>query len=146
MSIIAATAHFVPNGDMHRFVDLYVQVKLFAKVQRSQAVVVEEAKGICPSVTGELHDSIMAGEIVNDGQRIIGPVLATAPHAAFVEFGTGIRGAGTYPYPLPQEGVPFTGSWVYDFRNQGWIGMPAQPYLRPALDIARAAVLAEFQS
>ena len=48
MSIIAATATFTPSGDMHRFVDLYVQVKLFAKVQRAQAVVVEEAKAICP--------------------------------------------------------------------------------------------------
>lgn len=131
---------------MRRFVDLYVQVKLFAKVQRAQEVVVEEAKTVCPVDTGELVSTIQAGEIVNDGNRIIGPVMATSGHAAFVEFGTGIRGSGTYPYPLPQAGVPFTGSWIYDYKSQGWIGMPSQPYLRPALDIARARVLTEFQA
>ena len=146
MGIIAATATFTPSGDMHRFVDLYVQVMLFAKVQRAQAVVVEEAKSICPELTGELRNSIMAGEIVNEGQRIIGPVLATAGHSSFVEFGTGLRGVGTYPYPLPQEGVPFTGSWIYNYRDPNWIGMPSRAFLRPALDIARARVLAEFQS
>ncbi len=145
MSIIAATATFTPNGDMHRFVDLYVQVVLFAKVQHSQEIVVEEAKAACPVDTGELQSSIMAGEITNEGQRIVGPVVASAPHAAFLEFGTGLRGVGTYPYPLPQENVPRTGNWQYDYRNVGWVGMPSQSFLRPALDTARAQVLAEFE-
>jgi hypothetical protein len=130
---------------MRRFVDLYVQVKLFAKVQRAQAVVVEEAKAACPVGTGELQSSIAAGEIVDDGKRIVGPVLASAPHAAFLEFGTGLRGMGTYPYPLPQENVPYSGSWIYDYRNVGWVGMASQAYLRPALDISRQRVLAEFE-
>jgi HK97 gp10 family phage protein len=114
-------------------VDLYVQVKLFAKVQRSQAVVVEEAKAICPVDTGELRDSIIAREIVNDGQRIIGAVVATAGHAAFVEFGTGARGAAS------------AGAGPFSY-TMSWPGMVAQPYMRPALDIARGGVLAEFQS
>ena len=118
---------------MHRFVDLYVQVKLFAKVQRAQAVVVEEAKAICPVDTGDLRDSIVALEIVNDGQRIIGAVAATMPYAAYVCFGTGARGAAS------------AGAGPFSY-TLSWPGMVAQPYMRPALDVARAGVLAEFQS
>ena len=146
MSILAATATFKPSESLARFADLYVQVRLFAAVQRAQGVIVEEARAVCPIETGELFESIGSGEIVDANHQLTGPVVADCPHAAFVEFGTGLRGAGTYPYPLPQEGVPFTGSWVYDFRNQGWVGMPSQPYLRPALDTARDQVLQEFKA
>jgi hypothetical protein len=143
--IITATAKFTP-GDTSRVLDLFVQVKLFAKVQRSQAVVVEEAQRLAPNVTGELVASIAPGPITNEGYRLTGTVVAASGHAGFVEFGTGLTGSGTYPYPLPQEGVPITGSWIYDYKNQNWVGMVAQPYLRPALDVARTAILGEFQS
>ena len=132
MSLIAATAVFTPSGDLHRFIDVYVQVKLFPKVQRAQAVVVEEAKAICPVDTGDLRDSIVARAIRDEGQRIIGPVAATMPYAAFVEFGTGRRGAES------------AGAGPFQY-SMSWPGMAAQPYLRPALDVARASVLAEFQ-
>jgi hypothetical protein len=78
------------------------------------------------------------------GQRVTGTVSYTSGHASFVEFGTGIIGSGTYPYPLPQEGVPFTGSWVYDYKHQNWKGMYARPYLRPALDLNQSAIVALF--
>jgi hypothetical protein len=144
--ILAATATFKPSESMARWVDLYVQVRLFAAAQKAQGVVVVEAQATCPVVTGDLQSKIQPGEIIIGGGRIVAPVVSDSDHAPFVEFGTGLRGAGTYPYALPQEGVPFTGSWVYDFRNQGWVGMPSQPYLRPALDTARDQVLQEFKS
>ena len=71
-------------------------------------------------------------------------MAATAPYAAFVEYGTGLRGAGTYPYELPSEGVPYTGSWVYDYKRQNWQGHAAQPFMRPALDTARPEIRAIF--
>jgi hypothetical protein len=144
MSIVSAVALFTP-GDTRRALDIYVQVSLFAKVRRAQQIVVDEAKSICPIRTGELAESIHAVEPEIADNQIVGRIVADAPHAAFVELGTGLRGAGTYPGPLPQQGVPITGSWVYDYRNQGWPGMPSQPYMRPALDLARSAVLAELQ-
>lgn len=143
--IITATATFTP-GNVRGVLDLIVQVKLYAKVQRAQQIVTDEAKTLCPAITGELRDSIAPGDIINADDRVTGQVVASAGHAAFVEFGTGLKGSGTYPYPLPQENVPITGSWTYDYKGQGWIGMPSQPFLRPALDTARAAILGEFRA
>jgi hypothetical protein len=58
-------------------------------------------------------------------------VQATSPHAAYVEFGTGQRGAASAG----------AGNGPY---SETWPGMPAQPYLRPALDTARPAILGAF--
>lgn len=144
MSIITARSTFTPAGDVRRLVDLFVMVKVFAGVKRVQAIVVEDAQAHAPTLTGELASSIHALEPVDDGKQITGGVVAEADHAGFVEFGTGLAGAGTYPYPLPTEGVPITGSWIYDYKNQNWPGMVARPYLRPALDTARSRALQEF--
>ncbi len=145
MSIVAARATFRPNGNTRRVVELIAQVRIFAAVQRSQGVIVEHARRNVTVRSGELQDSIGPGEIKDDGKRITGSVVATAGHAAFEEFGTGLIGAGTYPGELPQENVPITGSWDYDYRRVGYQGRAARPFMRPALDTARAEVLEEFQ-
>lgn len=129
---LIATAKFTP-GNIKGVIDLYVQVKAFAKVQRAQAVVLAEAQAICPVDTGELRDSLRVEAITDDGSRLTGAVSANTGYAAYVEFGTGQRGAasaGAGPGPY----------------SPTWPGMPAQPYLRPALDQARDQVLAEFKS
>lgn len=131
MPLIAATATFTPAGDAKRLLDLYLMVQVFAGVRKAQAAVVEEAKTICPVDTGELRDSIAAQEPTDDGHQITGEVAALAGHAGYVEFGTGRRGAES------------AGAGPYDY-TMSWPGMVAQPYLRPALDSARAAVLGGF--
>jgi len=92
----------------------------------------QEAEAIVPVDTGELALSITALPVVDTGERIIAEVVATAPHAAYVEFGTGVRGAGS------------AGAGPFDY-NMDWPGMEAQPYMRPALDVARARVFEEFK-
>lgn len=122
----------------------HVRQAVTVSVDQSTAIVLEEAEAIVPVAGGELRESGRTIPATGD-DTITGRIEFTAGHAAFVEFGTGIRGMGTYPYPLPQAGVPFTGGWVYDYKHQNWIGMPAQPYLRPALDTARPAIRAVFR-
>lgn len=80
--------------------------------------------------TGELM-----GSIVGEAQEKRGVIRATAGHAAYVEFGTGVVGARS-PHP--------GGSWVYDVNGHGdkgwnyygddgrlhWTkGMPSRPYM-----------------
>ena len=113
--------------------------------EQSCDLILEEAQAICPVHTRELRDSGMRAVIAEES-RAVGTVAFTAPHAAFVEFGTGVRGMGTYPGPLPTEGVPITGAWEYDYKHQNWIGHAAQPYLRPAVDIARERVQGIYAS
>ena len=113
-------------------------------VDRAAEAVFNESQILVPTLSGELKDSGKKSAQADTGAEITGGVEYSAPHCMFVEFGTGLAGMGTYPYPLPQEGVPITGSWIYDYRGIGWRGMAAQPYLRPALDSARTEVLTLF--
>ncbi len=96
-------------------------------------LVLVTAQSIVPVRSGRLRDSGHP-EIGTDSSGVVVDVVFDSDHAMFVEFGTGILGKGTYPGELPTEGVPITGHWEYDYKHQNWVGMPAQPYLRPAFD------------
>lgn len=118
--------------------------RIVAAQQEGAAVVVTEAQGYAPVVSGDLRDSIQLGPTELVGSTVSTSVVATAGHAGFVEFGTGTRGEGTYPGELPEEGVPITGEWIYDYRGTGHKGHAAQPFMRPGLDTARGAIIAAY--
>ena len=59
--------------------------------EQSCDLILEEAQAICPVDSNELHDSGMRSVRTEENQAV-GTVAFTSPHAAFVEFGTGIRG------------------------------------------------------
>jgi hypothetical protein len=119
--------------------------RLVAAIEDSQSAVTDEAQMIAPvGATGDLVSNIAPGPVSLVGNVVSGTVVSASGHASFVEFGTGLRGEGTYPYPLPTENVPITGSWVYDYKKQNWVGHEAQPYMRPALDTARPAIIDSF--
>jgi HK97 gp10 family phage protein len=130
MSLIKAyaRAQFNPPGEF--FVG--IKTKLHAAAVRAQDILVEEARRLVPVDTGDLRDSIQKDPIVDDGAMVTATVSATAPHAAYVEFGTGQRGAES------------PGSDLRHSYKMSWKGMPAQPYLRPAQDMSRGKILEEF--
>lgn len=138
-----ATAKFAPI-DLVR-VQSSIVPRIVAAVNEGCGAVVEEAQAIVPVDTGELRDSIGTQTVELVGTTVAGTVAATAGYAGFVEFGTGLHGEGTYPGELPQSGVPFTGSWVYDFKRQNWQGHTARPYMRPALDTARPEIIEAYR-
>ena len=117
--------------------------RIIAAVDGATELVLSSSQQLVPVDTGELVSS-GGRETQWKGQRVTGSVSYTSPHASFVEFGTGIIGSGTYPFDLPREGVPFTGSWVYDYKHQNWQGMYARPYLRPALDQNQGSIVQLF--
>lgn len=110
----------------------YVEQAARLSVEQAAAAVLETAESIVPVDTGELRTSgkISVGAV--DGTTISAQVIFDADHAAYVEFGTGIRGAAS----------PGAGPGPY---NANWPGMPSQPYVRPALDIERPHILEIFQ-
>ncbi|HET9304860.1 MAG TPA: HK97-gp10 family putative phage morphogenesis protein [Candidatus Sulfotelmatobacter sp.] len=118
--------------------------RVIKAVTKGSEVVMTEAKAIVPVDTGELQSSI-GYQVELRGPAVEGTIFASAPHAAFIEFGTGLRGSASDHGELPTEGVPYSGAWIYDFRGQGWVGMPAKPYLRPALDTSHGAILDAFR-
>lgn len=126
---LAASSKFSPV-DMSRITARLIP-KLTSAMQESVKLVQTEAQAIVPVDTGELKASI-GTSVEWSGTSVNGEVFADAPHAAFVEYGTGIRGAaspGAGPYPY----------------SPGWPGMPAQPFLRPSLDNSKAQILSIFE-
>lgn len=118
--------------------------RAIAATTKATRLVAATAQSLAPvGASGDLANSIETSvELI--GSIVQGAIEATAPYASFVEFGTGLVGASSPHGELPSEGVPFTGSWVYDFRGKGWKGMPAQPFLRPALDLNFNAIMGAF--
>lgn len=149
--IVAASYRLMLRADAGRFVETKIRAGVRKGVESTCKRAKELAQHHCPVRSGELQGSIDY-QIQELDKAIKGIVYAGAEHAGFVEFGTGIKGAGTYPGPLPQAGVPITGSWIYDYKKQNWIGMPAHPYMRPAYEevrgemkeIVRSEVMAEL--
>ena len=110
-------------------------------VEQGAEIVLEEAEAIVPvsgetknesGTSGELRDSGHVEMLVSSGPAPSAAVVFDAPYAAYVEYGTGVRGAAS----------PGAGEGPYD---PNWPGMVAQPYLRPALDTARPAIVEVFR-
>ena len=59
----------------------------------------------------------LSNRYVEEGSyQIVANDVSSKPHIVFLEFGTGVRGEGTYLGDLPQNNIPFTDKWIYDFR------------------------------
>lgn len=109
------------------------------KVNDATKLVHAEAVSRAPEDEGILRGSIhMESKKTKDGYE--GRVYTNLEYSAYVEFGTGIKGNGTYPYEI--EGVNLTykdKGWAYiDPKTDEWIytkGQEAQPYMYPALDV-----------
>lgn len=63
--------------------------------------------------TGELEESIQGVFFPAEGKGVI---FTDVPHALYVEYGTGIVGAGS-PHPEPESA-----EWVYDIHHHGESG------------------------
>jgi len=130
---LKSRVQFTPRNTSGQFIAAKVTPGVIASVAAAQGLIVQEAQSICPVRTGALRDSIKPEEPDDSGKTVVGAVVASAPYAGYVEYGTGIRGAasaGAGPYPY----------------SPTWPGMEARPFLRPSLDTAREAVKAVFAS
>lgn len=112
---------------MGRFISERITPAVLQATEEAGQVVLVEAQAIVPVLSGELKAS---GRVTvrETGSTCVADVEFTAPWAAYNEFGTGIRGSAS----------PGAGPYPYD---PNWPGMPATPYLRPAMDTARSEML-----
>lgn len=100
-------------------------------VEQSGEIVLEEAEAIVHVLSGELRESGHL-EVTTTENGASAAVIFDSPHAAFNEWGTGQRG----------EASPGAGDGPYD---PNWPGMEAIPFLRPAMDTARPAIVEVFR-
>ena len=127
---IRASSNFRPGNVAA--VQERVTARVVTAVTRGTESVLNTALANVAVDTGELQSSGHM-TITLEGQRVNGLVIFDADHAAYVEFGTGIRGAAS---PGAGKGIAYSATWR---------GMPAQPYIRPALDSNRGEIVGAFR-
>jgi HK97 gp10 family phage protein len=125
--VISARAQFRPRSSTGQFINANIQPATVASVQASLDLIEQTAKGYCPVDTGALRESI-SSEISTRGKTVVGKVGPHMFYADFVEYGTGRRGDPSAPYP----------------HVMSWPGMDAKPYMRPAFDESKGAILDLF--
>ena len=109
--------------------------KVIETMNNAVLLVEGQAKALVPVNTDNLRGSIHP-KVIHAGNIVIGKVFTNVNYAPYVEFGTGIKGKGTYPskdVDLEYRDTP----WVYTpdggdtyYRTEGQV---AQPYMYPAL-------------
>ncbi|MCY9513313.1 HK97-gp10 family putative phage morphogenesis protein [Paenibacillus apiarius] len=101
------------------------QKALKTGIHQATKLVQGDAKMLAPVRPGggRLRDSIQ-GEVEEREGKVVGKVSTNVEYAAYVEFGTGQRGEASPSPPKSSEDLSY---------RQDWAGMPAQPFLFPAL-------------
>lgn len=106
-------------------------------MSQATAVVHAQAKLLAPNDTGNLAGSIHM-EVKEGKNNIEGRVFTNLSYAPYVEFGTGSKGSGTYPYKIKNLKLSYRSTpWVYspDGGESFYFthGQVAQPYMYPSL-------------
>lgn len=94
-----------------------------------------EAKNLCPVDSGQLRNSIKSKTEVTE-KGIVATVTTNCEYAAYQEFGTGQKGDSS---PTPPK---YDGELAY---REDWKGIPAQPFLYPALKNNEDKVMESIQ-
>lgn len=108
--------------------------KVEKNLKKACTLVERSAKQKAPKGNGELRRSITS-KIEEDKGIVYSPLL----YAPYVEYGTGL---------FAENGGRTDVPWVYQDDEGEWhstSGMSPQPYLRPALEENREAILAIFK-
>lgn len=117
--------------------DKIAKLDLVQKLNKATALVHGQAKSLAPVDTGDLAGSIRM-DVKKTDKQIQGRVYTNKEYAPYVEFGTGIKGNGTYPYKIKGLNLTYKDKgWAYwDEKEDKYIytkGQVAQPYMYPAL-------------
>ena len=124
-------------------------MELRSEMNKATQLVHGQAKALAPADTGLLRESIHMS-VKDTGKELQGRVYTNVEYALYVEFGTGIKGNGTYPYKVEGLNLEYKNkAWVYyDEDNDTFVytkGQKAQPYMYPALKENEKTIKAIFK-
>ena len=124
-------------------------MELRATVNKATQLVHGQAKALAPVDKGGLAGSIHM-QVKDTGEELQGRVYTNLEYAPYVEFGTGVKGNGTYPYQIKGLSLEYKNKgWAYYDEDKGeWIytkGQEAQPYMYPALKMHEKTIKRIFK-
>ena len=107
-----------------------------ASLERSmgEAIMITQAQAklLCPVDEGDLRNSIHS-KAESDGETVTGTVYTNSDHAAYVEFGTGPRGAADHAGVSPDVEISYkSGAWWIPEGPNGIDAKTAKKYHFPA--------------
>ena len=123
-------------------------MELRSSVNKATQLVHGQAKDLAPTNKqgggGLLRESIHM-QVKSTGNELQGRVYTNCEYGAYVEFGTGVTGNGTYPYTIEGLTLEYKNKgWAYyDEDKDEWIytkGQKAQPYMYPALNMHKKTI------
>ena len=119
-------------------------------MNKAVALVHGQAKSLAPVDTGDLAGSIRMS-VKKTPKELVGQVYTNLEYAPYVEFGTGIKGNGTYPYDIDGLNLTYKDkAWCYwSEKEEKYIftrGQIAQPFMYPALKENEKAIKKMFKN
>ena len=128
---------------LYRF-NRIANMDLTEKVNKATTLVHGQAKSLAPVNKGNLAESIHM-EVKKNEDKIMGRVYTNTEYAPYVEFGTGIKGNGTYPYKIKGVSLAYRNTkWCYTpdgGKTFIWTkGQVAQPFMYPAIKNSKKAI------
>lgn len=116
--------------------DRMSEIDMTPAVNKAVMIVEGSAKAKVAVDKGILRGSITP-EVKRSGKNIIGRVFTNIEYAPFVEFGTGAKGDGTYPYNVNGLSLTYRQTpWGFEGGDGEFVwtnGQVAQPFMYPAL-------------
>ncbi len=112
-----------------------VEKVMVKSIGKQTKLVLGEAKLLAPVDTGDLRNSIKSN-VKKSNNGVVGTVSTNSDHSAYVEFGTGQKGIKSPSPPKYDGNISYTAEWS---------GMPARPYLYPALKNNEKKILKNIQ-
>jgi len=112
------------------------EIDMTEPVGKATALVQGSAKNNAAVDTGALRGSIHKEVARSANGSTIGRVFTNLEYAPFVEFGTGKKGEGTYPYSIKGVSLEYRQTpWAFEKDGEKiWTaGQVAQPFLFPAI-------------
>ena len=121
-------------------------LELRSAMNEATKLVHGQATELAPKDKGLLQESIHM-HVKSTGKELQGRVYTNVEYASYVEFGTGIKGNGTYPYTVEGLTLEYKNKgWAYYDEDKGeWIytkGQKAQPYMYPSLNMHKKTIKA----
>ncbi|MBQ7139990.1 MAG: HK97 gp10 family phage protein [Bacilli bacterium] len=120
-------------------------IDLSIPIKKGIRKVQDTAKILVAVDLGDLRNSIDT-KISKNQNEVIGEVFTNNDHAAYIEFGTGPKGTGTYPFKIKGITLKYVNyNWIYFSEKLKHFvytkGQIAKPYMYPALKTNKKQII-----
>lgn len=124
-------------------------IELTETMNKAVTLVHGQAEDLVRVNTGALAGSIHM-EVKKKPQELQGRVYTNMEYAPYIEFGTGIKGNGTYPYKVEGLSLVYRDTpWCYLDKDGNYIwtkGQVAKPFMYPALKMHEKTIKQFFKN